>query len=101
VTYRLRITPPARRELDEAFAWIARRSPHRARVWQVGALRAIRSLAEFPRRCPLAPEGDAADSEVRQLVYGDYRILFTIQGNVVRILRVRHGARRPVSPDDL
>ncbi len=99
--YRLRITPSARRELDEALDWIARRSPGSARPWQVGALRVIRSLTDFPRRCSLAPENDAHKVEVRQLLYGDYRILFTIDGETVRILRVRHGARRPVTPDEL
>jgi hypothetical protein len=38
-------------------------------------------------------------SEVRQLLYGrrphTYRILFTIEGDVVQVLHIRHARRRP------
>ncbi|MGO4883492.1 MAG: type II toxin-antitoxin system RelE/ParE family toxin [Bryobacteraceae bacterium] len=62
---------------------------------------AISSLAEFPRRCPLAPENTSFPFEVRHLLYGSkphvYRILFTIQGNTVRVLHIRHGRRQRLS----
>jgi plasmid stabilization system protein ParE len=58
---------------------------------------AIASLAEFPKRCPLAPENSAFPFEVRQLLYGKkphtYRILFTIEGQTVYVLHIRHGRR--------
>jgi len=62
---------------------------------------AAQSLTELPRRCSIAPESETFGIEVRQLMYGDYRILFTIDGDTVRILRFRHGARRPLEPDKL
>jgi plasmid stabilization system protein ParE len=99
--YRLRFAASARRELRDAFHWIAQRSPGRAQTWQTGAIAAAQSLAELPRRCPIAPESEAFGIEVRQLMYGDYRILFTIDGDTVRILRFRHGARGPLEPDEL
>ncbi len=99
--YRVEIMPPALRELDDAFGWIARHSPARAERWQARAMRAIQSLTDFPRRCPLAPENDDFGGEVRQLLYGEYRILFDIEGDTVRILHVRHGAQRPLAPDEL
>ena len=99
--FRVLVQPSARRELGDAFRWIARRSPGRARSWREGVSQAILSLADFPRRCSLAPENDDFDIEVRQRLYGDYRILFAIEGDVVSILHVRHGARRPLPPDEL
>ncbi len=33
-------------------------------------------------------------------MYGHYRILFTIDGEVVRVYHVRHGARRSLAPGD-
>ena len=98
--YRLRFAPAARRELRDAFHWIARRSPGRAGAWQTGAIAAAQSLTELPRRCPIAPESKAFGIEIRQLMYGDYRILFTIDGDIVRVLRFRHRARRPAQPDE-
>lgn len=51
-------------------------------------------------RCPLAPESGLFPFEVRQLLYGHkphvYRILFTVQGNVVYVLHIRHGRRQPL-----
>ncbi|MDP8925057.1 MAG: type II toxin-antitoxin system RelE/ParE family toxin [Chloroflexota bacterium] len=64
-------------------------------------LQSIQTLADFPRRCPLACENDDFDVEVRQRLHGDYRILFTVDGGTVRILHVRHGARRPLTPDEM
>jgi plasmid stabilization system protein ParE len=50
----------------------------------------------MPARYPLAPENEEHANEIRQLVYGRYRILFTIQPGRVVILHVRHGARLPL-----
>jgi hypothetical protein len=55
----------------------------------------------LPRRCPIAPENDDFDVEVRQLLYGEFRVLFTVEDDVVRVLHVRHGARRFLTPDEL
>ena len=58
---------------------------------------AIASLSEMPHRCPLAPENREFPFEVRQLLYGRkphrYRVLFTIDGDTVVILHIRHGRR--------
>jgi plasmid stabilization system protein ParE len=99
--YRVVIQPPAAEDLDQAYRWIADRSPDGAARWLDGALRAIQKLRSFPRRCQLAPENDAFAEEIRQLLYGDYRILFTIDGSQVRVLHIRHGARRYLDPDEV
>jgi plasmid stabilization system protein ParE len=58
----------------------------------------IASLSELPQRCPLAPENKEFPFEVRQLLYGRkphlYRVLFTIEGDTVVVLHIRHGRRR-------
>jgi plasmid stabilization system protein ParE len=43
-----------------------------------------------------APENRSFKREIRQLLYDQYRILFTIRGRTVRVLHVRHGARIPL-----
>jgi len=62
---------------------------------------AIASLSSLPERCPLAPENARFPFEVRQLLYGRkphvYRILFTIEGDAVKILHIRHARRRPLA----
>ncbi|MCP4545517.1 MAG: type II toxin-antitoxin system RelE/ParE family toxin, partial [bacterium] len=36
--------------------------------------------------------------EIRHLIYGSYRVLYTIDENSVHVLHVRHGARRYLKP---
>jgi plasmid stabilization system protein ParE len=68
-------------------------------------LAAIRSLTTNPERCPLASEVSELGLELRELLYGKrpgvYRILFTIDGQTVNIVRVRHAARDRLKPEDL
>lgn len=98
------ITGRARREIDEAFDWIEKRSRSGAARWYERLRLAIGTLADKPARCPLAPENENFPMEIRQLLYGKrhgmYRILFTIEGSVVTVLRVRHAARETLQPDE-
>lgn len=68
--------------------------------WFVALQDAVASLAEFPARCPLAPENVVFPFEVRHLLYGHaphvYRILFTIDDETVHVLHIRHGRRQPL-----
>jgi hypothetical protein len=54
-------------------------------------------LDTFPERCPLAPESEFFNAEIREIFHGrrqhKYRILFTMSQNKVHVLHVRHGAR--------
>lgn len=48
----------------------------------------IGRLSEFPYSCPLAPESEYLDQEIRQLQFGRYRILFEIMDDEVTVLRL-------------
>lgn len=100
MTYRVIPTTAADRELEDAYHYIASDNPAAAAKWYNGCLAAMRSLGEFPNRCPLAPENDEFAEEIRHLIFGNYRILFTICGDEVHVLHVRHGARKPIDPHD-
>jgi plasmid stabilization system protein ParE len=96
VRYRIEITEPANREIEETENWIAADSSIAAEHWASGLFEALRSLDTMPARCPLAPEDKEHAEEIRQLIYGRYRVLFTIRPDRVVILHVRHGARLPL-----
>ena len=66
-----------------------------------GTTRALNSPAKLPTRCPVSQEGSKAlGCEVRHLLHGKrrgvYRILFSIVGDTVWILRIRHSALGPL-----
>ena len=98
--YRVIVQPPARRDMEAAFLWIAERNPAAAIRWLAGLEAAIQSLATVPERSSLAPESEVFNEQIRQLIYGRrtgrYRVLFTVMGGRVRVLHVRHGARLPL-----
>jgi plasmid stabilization system protein ParE len=95
--YRVEVTEIAAAEIDNAYAWIRDRSPDAAQKWYDGLMTALRSLRQNPRRCARVLATDFEGSEIRQLVYGRrrgrYRVLFTIHGETVAVVRVLHGAR--------
>lgn len=99
-TFRVISSRRATDEANSASLWIAEQSPEAAHVWLDGLLQAIQSLATHPFRCALAPENDYFSEELRQLIYGRYRILFTIESDSVYIFSVRHGSREHLRPDE-
>jgi plasmid stabilization system protein ParE len=96
---KVEITALAEADLETIYQRIREDSPTRAAEWRQGLLQAAQALAQFPHRCPLAPESGAA-LETRQVLYGRYRVLFTITGETVYILHLRHTARQPLTADD-
>ncbi len=101
------LTDQAHRDLLQACTWWAEnRSAEQAERWYDGFAKAILSLATDPERRPLAPESQDLPYEIRQLNYGlgrrpTHRAVFTIRPNMVLILRVRHLAQKPLSPEDV
>ena len=49
----------------------------------------FKQLSLVPKGFPLAPEDDKFSEEIRQMVVGRYRVLFTIRKRKVHVLHVR------------
>ena len=106
MAYRVEITRRAEADLEELYLWVVERAPLQGARWYNGLERAVLSLNQHPKRCPVAPESVDADHPVRVLTYGrkphTYRIYFTVDDDdsLVRVLHVRRGARqRPIAED--
>ena len=98
MTYTVNVTPTADAEAMEA-EW----STDAAQQWYAGLTRAIDSLAKLQTCCPVPQEDSKAfGCEERLVLYGKrrgvYRILFSILGDTVWILRSRHSALAPFKP---
>jgi plasmid stabilization system protein ParE len=96
--YRVVTLPAAEADIRDAAAWMNEHLPGAAAAHWVESIRkAITSLSDMPGRCPIASEYRTSGMAVRQLVHGrrrhQYRILFAIGDDAVRILRVRHSAQ--------
>ena len=101
--YRIELADTAKADLREVTRWIRdEASPAAANRWLDGLLNAANTLRKQPLRCPLAAESDRFAEDIRLLLHGrrrkKYRILFTIRGDAVVILYVRHIARDEIEP---
>ena len=99
--YLVRIEPLADSDLEEAYLWAQRHAPFTAARWLQRLHAAVQSLSRRPERCALAPEHKRFKFEIRQLLFGKkpnvFRILFLIEGDEVRVLRIRRASRRYLS----
>ena len=94
--YEVIVQPRAEREIRETHRFLATTSPASAERWLNDLSKAILSLEEMPERCPLAPEAPRFRQRIRHLVHDHHRILFIVAGRHVRVLTVRHTARKPL-----
>ena len=100
MSYRVVITAEADKDARAIARWITQYAPEKAVDWFFDFLEASDSLQNFPARCPLARES-SSKKEVRQLLFGKYRILFSIEGTTVLVLHVRHQKQETLSPGQL
>jgi toxin ParE1/3/4 len=106
MAYRVEIARRAERDLEGLYLWVIERAPQQSARWFNGFERAIFSLDQHPKRCPVAAESFDPGHPVRVLTYGRkphaYRIFFTVDDDaeIVRVLHVRRGARqRPMAEE--
>jgi plasmid stabilization system protein ParE len=103
--YRVRLQPPAQRDLDEAYLWAARHAPETAARWLSRFEGALQTLSRNPQRCMLAPEHKKMKREIRQYLFGRkpnvFRAVFLIVDDTVRIVRIRRATRRPLTKREL
>lgn len=101
MAFHVDVTPQAEQDANTILEWLlSEHARDTGARWFLKLQEAIASLADFPSRCPLAPENDEVPFEMRQLLYGHkphiYRILFTVESDVVHVLRIRHGRRQSI-----
>ena len=91
--YRVEITRSAERDALRIYEYIERKSPQQAAKWFAEIERQMRTLSQFPARCPVIPEADAIGVQYRHLIWGNYRTIFRVEVRIVYVVRVIHGAQ--------
>lgn len=91
-------SPLALVQAEEISCYIAEDNPSAAEKWLAGLFEEVERLADYPESGRHVPE--LRRPEIREIVYGEYRIIYRIRTVTVAILTVRHG-RRLLSDDDL
>ena len=87
----VRWTPQAAEDLDAIADFIASDSPHYASLFALDVLTAVDRLSEYPQSGRIVPE--LGDPEVREIILGNYRIVYRLIQGAVVVLTVYHGAQ--------
>ena len=89
--YKIEFSAIANEELFESYLWGLRNWDELAAQRWAREVRdtVIYKLSRFPLRHPIAPESKAFGIDIRHLIIGRYRVLFTIDEETVLILHIR------------
>ncbi len=103
MTYKVKVSKPAEKDISEAVEFITRDSRSAASKWYDGLWKLIFSLAENPYRFSVIPEVEELGYPFRSAIYHSHRVVFRVEDSsqTVYIVRVYHGARHPLSIDDI
>lgn len=97
--------PRAAEDAERIYRRIVQSAPVAGQDWYNGLIDTVYSLAELPERCEIVERWTKSGHTVRKLLYGrkphTYRIYFDIAETTVRVLHIRHGARREPRSRDL
>lgn len=92
-------SPLAIDRVDEIARRIAGDRPRAAREWVNQLFASVRRLEAFPRSGRTAPEVEHR-ANVRELIDGDYRVIYRVDRDQIVVLTVRH-SRQVTTADDL
>src|SRR5688572_24380330 len=103
--YAVSVSERAWSDADRIFEWIAKRSPEGAIKWHLAFDAALVEL-EINANLGVAPESADVKAVIRQKLFKTrrgrrYRLLFTVVGEEVHVLRVRGPGQAPLTADDL
>jgi len=87
----VRWTPQAADDLDAIAEFITEDSPHFAGLFVMDVLQAVERFADFPALGRVVP--DIGDKAIRELILGNYRIIYRLRSEAVEVLTIHHGAR--------
>ena len=82
-------SPLAVDKASEIADYIAQDKPSAAEKWINTVFSKVEQLKSSPEIGRIVPE--ISDSQFRELIYGNYRIIYRIENKQVSILTIRHG----------
>ncbi|MCK5147318.1 type II toxin-antitoxin system RelE/ParE family toxin [bacterium] len=89
--YKIKWSPSAASHLEQICEFIAQDSKAYARVFAQKLLTIVENIPLFPKAGRIVPE--YYDDNLREHIYGNYRIVYRIESDAVEIIAICHGAR--------
>lgn len=85
-------TTTALRRLEGFAQQIARDDADRARAWVDEVFASVARLEQFPESGRIVPE--VGKPSIREILFGHYRIIYSIRGRQIHVRTVRHVKQR-------
>ncbi len=82
-------SPLALERIKEIAEYISQDNLSAAENWVIKLFEKVKKLKKFPKIGRIVPEVER--QEIRELIFGRYRIFYRISENYISILTVRHG----------
>jgi toxin ParE1/3/4 len=82
-------SPLALDRVAEITEYIAADNPGAAENWVNAVFEKVKELKKFPEIGRVIPEVD--NKSIRELIYGNYRIVYRVEETRLSVLTVRHG----------
>jgi toxin ParE1/3/4 len=82
-------SPLAVDRVSEIAEYIARDNQTAAEAWINKVFSKVAELKTFPETGRIVPETD--NKKIRELIYGNYRIIYRMEEKKISVLTVRHG----------
>jgi plasmid stabilization system protein ParE len=97
---KVRLTREAKKQIRAISNYIVQDSPEYARRWRRTLRERLRDLGDFSGH-EIAYTAHDIGRDIRHTFFGIYRILYTLEQDSVVVLTVRHGARRPLTLNEV
>jgi plasmid stabilization system protein ParE len=82
-------SPLAIDRVAEIAKYISQDSPNSAQKWVESTFSVVERLEQFPKSGRIVPE--IMQDNFREIIHGNYRIVYRLQRESISILTVRHG----------
>lgn len=92
-TYKIKIFPTAKQDLEEAIGYLNTLSPDAASKYYDLLVEEIASLSKMPERCPKPKDLALAAKGYRYLIVKNYLVFYVIIGDTVQIRRILYARR--------
>ena len=89
-------SPLAVERVSEIAEYIAQDNPGAAEKWVEAVFKRVKELRGSPESGRVVPETD--NRSIRELLYGNYRIIYRVEESKISVLTVRHG--KQILPTD-
>ena len=87
----VRWTNQAVKDVESICEFIAKDSASYARLFAKDTIQAVKRIAKFPKSGRIVPE--LSNENIREIILGNYRIIYRINQDIIEILTVYHSAR--------